>query len=108
MGYEMKSRLVLRIFCALLDSFLFLLIHSVYFVLQTALGAFTSTSDVVVVCDGTCWPFQSPPQIANQSAALSNWLLYRTSVPYLQFHFVAISTVSASGSISGTKSVESK
>ena len=76
--------------------------------MQTALAAFTSTSDVVVVCDGTCWPFQSPSHIANQSAALSNWLLYRTSVPYLQFHFVAISTVSTSGSISGNKSIESK
>jgi hypothetical protein len=54
----------------------------------------------VVVTDGAAWPFATPTSAHAQSGALAEWAAFRDSVPYLQLHFVAISTLSTKSSMS--------
>lgn len=51
-----------------------------------------------MVTDGTGWPFTQSTGSLSQSNALNEWKEYRDSVPYLQLHFVAISSISSKAS----------
>lgn len=74
--------------------------------MQLALESFTGTTDIVVVCDSQTWPFHAPPELATQSHALAKWSTFRSKVPYLQFHFVAINTLSTAASTASLLSLK--